>query len=161
MSKEDLILKKLLLFLVVLIIVSVVLNVIWEYGQCGMFYSINGVVSFENYDLLIARLILDIIMTLGTFLLLTIINFEWRWFTDWDSKDTAIIMLFGLLISFYVEVNSLMVGRWSYSESMPILYGTNIGVVSMLQWLILLPLSIYITKYLLRNKIQSVKRYSF
>jgi hypothetical protein len=154
-------LKKLFLFLFILIIVSAVLNGLWEYGQCGIFYTINGIVSFENYNLLIGRIILDIGMTLFIFLFLSIINIEWKWFINWDIKDTFVILTLSLLFSFYIEVNSLFIGRWGYSTNMPLLPGTNIGLVPIIQWLILIPLSIFITKLFMKGKVSTSQRYRF
>lgn len=153
--------KKLLLFLLVLIVVSFIFNGIWEYGQCGIFYSVNGEVGFNNYDLLTNRIVLDIIITLIMFAIMTVINLDWKWFLNWDYKDTFIMIFFSIMSSFYLEVNSLFIGRWSYSNQMPILVGTEIGIIPIIQWMIILPLSIYITKWLLKNRIKSTKRYTF
>lgn len=153
--------KKLLLFLLVLIVVSFALNGIWEYGQFGIFYSVNGEVSFNNYDLLTNRIVLDIIITLIMFAIMTVINLDWKWFLNWDYKDTFIMIFFSIMSSFYLEVNSLFIGRWTYSNQMPILIGTEVGIIPIIQWMIILPLSIYITKWLLKNRIKSTKRYTF
>jgi hypothetical protein len=154
-------LKKLLLFLFILIVVSAVLNGLWEYGQCGIFYTINGVASFENYNLLTGRIILDIGITLLVFIVMSIINFGWKWFANWDVKDTFLILLLALLASFYVEVNSLYIGRWGYSNAMPLLIGTNIGLTPILQWLVTMPVSILITRLFMKGQIQSTTRYRF
>lgn len=153
--------KKILLFLLLLIIVSAVLNGLWEYGQCGLFYTINGVTSFENYNLLIGRIILDIGVTLILFILISIINLNWKWFVNWDVKDTFIILLFALFVGLYVEVNSLYLGRWGYSSNMPYLIGTNIGLIPLIQWLITMPISLLITKFFMKGSIKSTKRYRF
>ena len=153
--------KKLLLFLFILIVVSAVLNGLWEYGQCGIFYTINGVASFENYNLLTGRIILDIGITLLVFIVMSIINFGWKWFTNWDVKDTFLILLLALLASFYVEVNSLYIGRWGYSNAMPLLIGTNIGLTPILQWLVTMPVSILVTRLFMKGQIQSTTRYRF
>ena len=153
--------KKLLLFLFILIVVSAVLNGLWEYGQCGIFYTINGVASFENYNLLTGRIILDIGITLLVFIVMSIINFGWKWFASWDVKDTFLILLLALFASFYVEVNSLYIGRWGYSSAMPLLIGTNIGLTPILQWLVTMPVSILVTRLFMKGQIQSTTRYRF
>jgi len=154
-------LKKLLLFLFILIVVSAVLNGLWEYGQCGIFYTINGVASFENYNLLTGRIILDIGITLLVFIVMSIINFGWKWFASWDVKDTFLILLLALFASFYVEVNSLYIGRWGYSNAMPLLIGTNIGLTPILQWIVTMPVSILVTRLFMKGQIQSTTRYRF
>ncbi len=153
--------KKLLLFLFILIVVSAVLNGLWEYGQCGIFYTINGVASFENYNLLTGRIILDIGITLLVFIVMSIINFGWKWFASWDVKDTFLILLLALFASFYVEVNSLYIGRWGYSNAMPLLIGTNIGLTPILQWIVTMPVSILVTRLFMKGQIQSTTRYRF
>ena len=153
--------KKLLLFLFILIIVSAVLNGLWEYGQCGIFYTINGEASFEHYNLLIGRIILDIGVTLLLYIFVSIVNFEWKWFANWDVKDTFIILLFALFVSFYVEVNALYLGRWGYSNSMPLLIGTDVGLTPILQWLITMPVSLLIVRLFMRGRVQTSSRYRF
>lgn len=149
------------MFVLILIIVSAVLNGLWEYGQCGIFYTINGVASFENYNLLIGRIVLDIGVSIILFVLMSFINFDWKWFANWDTKDTFIILFFALFASFYVEVNSLHIGRWGYSNSMPYLIGTDIGLTPILQWLIILPISLLITRLFMKGRISTTKRYRF
>lgn len=149
------------MFVLILIIVSAVLNGLWEYGQCGIFYTINGVASFENYNLLIGRIVLDIGVSIILFVLMSFINFDWKWFANWDTKDTFIILFFALFASFYVEVNSLYIGRWGYSNSMPYLIGTDIGLTPILQWLIILPISLLITRLFMKGRISTTKRYRF
>ena len=153
--------KKLLLFLFILIVVSAVLNGLWEYGQCGIFYTINGVASFENYNLLTGRIILDIGITLLVFIVMSIINFGWKWFASWDVKDTFLILLLALFSTFYLEVNSLYIGRWGYSNAMPLLIGTNIGLTPILQWIVTMPVSILVTRLFMKGQIQSTTRYRF
>lgn len=153
--------KKLLLFLLVLIIISTALNGLWEYGQCGIFYTINGEASFENYNLLTGRIILDVAATLILFIFMSIINFDWKWFLIWDKKDTFIILLFALLVSFYVEVNALYIGRWGYSGSMPLLIGTEVGLLPLLQWLVIFPISLLLTRLVMKGSIKNNKRYRF
>ncbi len=153
--------KKLLLFLFILIIVSAVLNGLWEYGQCGIFYTINGEASFEHYNLLIGRIILDIGVTLLLYIFVSIVNFEWKWFVNWDVKDTFIILLFALFVGFYVEVNALYLGRWGYSNMMPRLIGTNIALTPIIQWLITMPVTLLITRLFIKGRIQTSSRYRF
>ncbi|HMA59600.1 MAG TPA: hypothetical protein VKN64_04835 [Halanaerobiales bacterium] len=153
--------KKLLLFLFILIIVSAALNGLWEYGQCGIFYTINGEASFEHYNLLIGRIILDIGVTLLLYIFVSIVNFEWKWFANWDLKDTFIILLFALFVSFYVEVNALYLGRWGYSNIMPLLIGTDVGLTPILQWLITMPVSLLIVRLFMRGRVQTSSRYRF
>lgn len=153
--------KKLFLFLLVLIIISTALNGLWEYGQSGIFYTINGEASFENYNLLTGRIFLDVVATLILFIFMSIINFDWKWFLVWDKKDTFIILFFALLASFYVEVNALYIGRWGYSESMPILIGTEIGLLPLLQWFVIFPISLLLTRLVMKGSIKNNKRYRF
>ncbi len=161
MPREDLIVKKLLLFLLVLMIISTALNGLWEYGQTGIFYTINGEASFENYNLLTGRIFVDVLVTLILFIFMSIINFDWKWFFNWDKKDTFIILLFAFLASFYVEVNALYIGRWSYSSSMPLLIGTEVGFLPLLQWMVIIPISLILTRLVMKGSIKNNKRYRF
>jgi hypothetical protein len=64
-----------------------------------------------------------------------------------NVKHHAIFVLMGFTYTFLSEyVNVYIKSSWSYSEYMPLLPFANIGLVPLVQWIILPPVIIFITK---------------
>jgi hypothetical protein len=66
----------------------------------------------------------------------------------------AIFTIIGVLITTAIEVLATS-GRWlegwTYSAAMPVLWGTNVGLVPVLQWIILPPVAVLLARRQLRS----------
>jgi len=94
----------------------------------------------------------DVAITLLLYVILAIVNKNLNWLSKrQDLKDYAIIILYGLVASFYFEINALSTGRWSYSNNMPLLLNTGIGIVPVIQLLILFPVTFIMSKKISKN----------
>lgn len=60
-----------------------------------------------------------------------------------QSRDYALVALIGFAIAVFVEVKAIALGRWAYTDAMPLVFG--LGLSPLLQMTVLLPLSVYIT----------------
>lgn len=140
--------------LLTIAIVSFIFQLAWEYWACGLFYRMN---SSTDYNKLLASATFgDINMTLGLYLLLSIVNKDVNWFIKkWSSKEFTIIILYSLFFSFYFEISALYLGRWGYNDFMPLFPKTNIGLVPVLQLIILFPLTFLVSKLII-NKIKKI-----
>ena len=146
--------KKTIKNLVIVAVVQLILHGIWEYAQCGIFYTMEGQSSFEHTQLMFSATTGDVGIALTLFLILVIGNSDWNWFlSDWDKKDKIIMILYGLFVSFFFEVHALYHGRWGYSVKMPFFPGTNIGLLPVVQLLTLLPLGFWISKKIIKKYI--------
>jgi hypothetical protein len=65
---------------------------------------------------------------------------------NWERKDYIISTLYSALAAFYFEAHALQLGRWEYQDTMPLVYGTSIALVPVIQLALLLPLGFIITK---------------
>ena len=144
--------KKILKYFLVVIATALLLHGIWEYWQCGIFYTMGGISSFEHTWLMASATSGDVGIAIGLFLILIFVNKDLEWVTgEWERKDYVIMILYSLFVSFYFEVNALYEGRWGYSENMPLFPTTNIGLLPVVQLLILLPLGFYLSKIILKR----------
>jgi hypothetical protein len=92
--------------------------------------------------------------TLGDTLILTIgyvlISFYYKnlnWVCDSNVKHHAIFVLMGVVYTLFSEyINVYIKSSWSYSEYMPLLPYVNIGLIPLVQWVILPPVIVFITK---------------
>jgi len=64
-------------------------------------------------------------------------------------REYALLALIGLLIALFVEVKAQFLGRWQYSDAMPLIYG--LGLSPLLQMTVLLPLSVFISTAIARH----------
>lgn len=125
-----------------------ILHLIWEYAQCGYFFDMED--SFEHQILMITATLGDMNMAIFLYLILSASNKSFYWIDKGMSISDAVITVFySLFMSFYFETRALIEERWVYSEQMPLIYGTNIGVLPVIQLLILFPLGFYLTKYII------------
>ena len=127
--------------------VELVLHGIWEYTACGIFYTMEGQGFVEHQLLMIQATIGDVFIALGLFFILAFVNHRSNWFLgDWERKDYIISLLYSVLVAFYFEAHALHLGRWGYQENMPLVYGTSIALVPVIQLSLLLPLGFVLTK---------------
>lgn len=134
-------------------VVELILHGIWEYTACGLFYAMEGQGFIEHQLLMIQATIGDVFIALGLFMILAFVNHSFSWFLQkWERKDFIISTLYSTLVAFYFEAHALHLGRWGYQSTMPLIYGTSIAVVPVIQLALLLPLGFLITK-----KIYSLK----
>ena len=146
--------KKFIKNLFIVAITQLILHGIWEYVQCGIFYTMEGQSSFEHTQLMISATTGDVGIALTLFIILAVANSNWNWFLEqWDRKDKVIMILYALFVSFFFEVHALYHNRWGYSTEMPLFPGTNIGLLPVVQLLILLPLGFMISKIVIKKYI--------
>lgn len=147
--KGVVLMKKTIKIILLIAIVSAVLHYSWEYWQCDIFYTMG---SDTNHTLLMLSATFgDVMMTIALYLLLSFVNRNFNWVVSpWHSKDYVIITLYALFLSFYFEISALFTNRWGYSDAMPLIPTTNIGMVPVIQLLILFPLTFLISKYIVR-----------
>ncbi|GAB6098781.1 hypothetical protein JCM16358_06600 [Halanaerocella petrolearia] len=144
--------KKFIRNLLVVAVVSLVLHGVWEFAQCGIFYTMEGQSTFEQYLLMFSATSGDVGIAVGLYLILVFTTGNLDWLMEkMDRKDIVISILYSLFVSFYFEVHALYHNRWGYSEQMPLFPGTNIGLLPVLQLLILLPLAFIISKYIIEK----------
>lgn len=76
------------------------------------------------------------------------------WLQQSGRMAIAIFVIIGVLITTAIEVLATS-GRWlegwTYSADMPILWGVNVGLVPVLQWIILPPAAVLLTRRQLRS----------
>lgn len=129
-------------------VTAFILHLIWEYAQCGYFFDMED--SFEHQILMITATLGDMNMAIFLYLILSASNKSFYWIDKGMSiGDVIITVFYSLFMSFYFETRALIEERWVYSEQMPLIYGTNIGVLPVIQLLILFPLGFYLTKYII------------
>jgi hypothetical protein len=125
---------------------SFFLNAAWEWIQSPFFVDIttdlNTIIWYRIHCTLGDSLVL-----MAGYILMSLYHRNLNWVYFSNVKHHAIFVLMGFAYTFLSEyVNVHIKGSWSYSEYMPLLPFTNIGLVPLVQWIILPPVIIFITK---------------
>lgn len=130
--------------LVIIAIIAFILQGIWEYTVCGLFYTMS---DLNHTRLMLSATFGDMMMSLILYVLLVFVNDDIDWVTkNWKRHDYVIMTLYALFLSFYFEISALHIERWGYDLSMPIIPSTPIALLPVIQLLILLPVIFALTK---------------
>ena len=80
----------------------------------------------------------DVMITLGTFWLVSLISWNRRWFLSLNRVNFAVFIMAGVGYTFLSErLNVHIFQSWSYNESMPIIPWVKVGLTPILQWFII------------------------
>lgn len=133
--------------LLLLIGVSFIFQLVWEFSICQFFYRTDN----NTNSLMWSATFGDVMMTVVLYALLIHVNKDFHWLErHWERHDYMIMILYGLFLSFYFEINALKTGRWNYTELMPVVPGTNVGVMPVIQLILLFPLTFFMARSMIR-----------
>ena len=133
--------------MLVLFVVSVTVNFLWELVQAPLFAGMESVGAI-GWHCFVASLgdgiILWIIYGLGW-----VAFGHWRWTFQPDSRRMAFMVSVSLVIAILIEWSALhWLRRWAYTEQMPRIPVLDVGLTPILQMLILPPLIFLLTQKL-------------
>lgn len=124
--------------------IAFVLHIIWENAQAPLF---QGYASFsQHFTMCLIGTVGDVAITLVVYFIVALLKNNFNWIATINKKDIAVIAVIGFLIAIGIEWRALLFGRWNYTNIMPIIPYLKVGLTPILQMILLLPLSIYLTK---------------
>lgn len=130
---------------------SFLLHLAWEYLQCYLFF-VHGSVPPTHEAMLIAT-VGDVVLTWMSYLLAAFVSCNWKWgIGTWSCRAWFAVEGFSLVASVAIELRALSQGRWSYTEIAPLVPGTSISLLPVLQLLTLLPTSFALGRWYARRK---------
>lgn len=116
----------------------------WEWIQTPFFRDITDEINIIVWYRVHCT-IGDIMIMGFSILIWSLIKRSNTWFFKPKGKDYIAITLFGTSYTIYSEIINVVIREsWGYSEFMPMIPGTHIGIVPIVQWLILPSLILYI-----------------
>lgn len=110
-------------FLVV-VFLAFVLNVIWEFSHYRLYNDLSGIPA--NLHLIMASFT-DMLIILFVFLAVSLKNKGFEWIKKPGFYDYLIIIVLCLIVAIGIESWALSIGRWSYKDSMPIIFGLGLS----------------------------------
>lgn len=126
------------------------LNGNWEWLQTPFFrdstMSVNEIVWFRFHCT-----VGDVLILLACAGVVSLTRRSTSWLATPRLRDLAMLTTLGVAYTSVSELVNLARGAWAYSELMPLVPGTRIGVVPLLQWLFLPALTVRMAARLARN----------
>ena len=107
---------------------ALALNLVWEFSHYSLYIDLSGIPSTRH---LIQASFFDLIFVFCIFSLVSLKNRGWKWVGKPDYTDYTLVSLFGIVIAIFIESWALSSGRWSYTSSMPLVFG--IGLTPLIQ----------------------------
>lgn len=112
------------------------LNGNWEWLQTPFYQdatkSVNDIVWFRLHCT-----VGDVLILLGCALVVTVLRRSTSWLAKPRILDFALMTALGLAYTSFSELVNLGRGTWAYSELMPLVLGTPLGLAPLAQWLVL------------------------
>ena len=137
---------------IVMSVVSVVLNYLWELAQAPLYVGLESYNSGVLWHCFVASLG-DGLMVLLIIVAGRITLHRWNWFERPGIAGYFIMLTAGLLLALSVEWGAVyLLGRWQYTVNMPTIVGPGIGVIPIAQMLVLPPLIFWTVHCFAREK---------
>lgn len=127
--------KKNFLTLINLVVITFILNLIWENLQMPLYtgYAWHAIWGINCVKASLG----DIRIVLVMYISVAVFRNKFDWFRNYSKVDIFLFLVIGLFISIGFEKFALVTNRWQYSDLMPIIPFIYVGLVPVLQMLIL------------------------
>ncbi|MEO7940240.1 MAG: hypothetical protein ABIR55_16545 [Burkholderiaceae bacterium] len=134
---------------------ALLLNFPWEIIQSPLFEGMASMPHRDAVQYCTRAAFGDAGIVLIAYWTVAVVSGRGRgWLQQSGRIPIAIFVIIGVLISIAIEVLATS-GRWlegwSYSADMPILWGVNVGLVPILQWIVLPPATVLLARRQLRS----------
>lgn len=126
---------------------SFFLNFFWEVVQTYFYTIRDSPFSAMLYGWIHCTLG-DVIITIGSFWLVSILSRNRRWFLRLNRLSFIGFIIVGVVYTLFSEWLNVHIFRsWGYNESMPIIPYIKVGLTPFLQWIIVPPAVILLVRH--------------
>lgn len=140
------------LYLLVLFICSLVLNWFWEMLHMPGFVEMAGRTWMDTAWRCFEASISDVMMTFLVYGIISLLGHR-NWIIKPTPKSLFFAAVLGACLASGVELFALKLGRWHYTEAMPVVPILGVGFWPFMQLTLLIPLSLYLS-----HRVCSLKR---
>jgi hypothetical protein len=140
------------LFCATLGVSSFALNWLWEMLQMPAYVEMAGRSWAQTAGLCTRAAFGDVVLTFGVFGLGSLAAGRLRWSSDGEWNAYAAAALIGATFATVIEYHALAMGRWSYTNYMPIVPALGIGLWPLLQLTLLAPAALWIARHCCRRR---------
>ena len=110
--------------LLLLILLSLILNIIWEFAHSSLYIDMSGIPPVQH--LLLASFT-DAFILLVIFALISLMHKSVKWISLPSKLDYLIIFALTISTALIIEIINLNLGRWTYTSAMPTVFGVGIS----------------------------------
>ena len=126
-----------------LTIISFALQLVWENAHAPLYTSY---VSFgQHFPISLVATYGDVLATLVLALSIGMYKHNLNWFAKWHGLDGILLSGLGFILAATFEIVALTTHLWAYTPAMPHLPYLHVGLSPVLQFMLLIPLSFYLT----------------
>jgi hypothetical protein len=126
---------------------SFFLNFFWEVVQTYFYTMKDSAFGTMIYGWIHCTLG-DVVITLGSFWLVSIVSHNRRWFLRLNRVNFVGFIMVGIIYTFLSEwLNVNIFKSWGYNESMPIIPLIKVGLTPFLQWMVIPPVAILLVRH--------------
>jgi hypothetical protein len=119
-------------------VIAFLLHFAWENVQCPLFF-VHGTYEATWRGMTTATLG-DVVITWALYSCIAAARRDWRWpAAGWKFRDWGLFVALALLIGFAIELRALGQDRWVYRVGTPLVPGTRVSIIPLLQLLLLTP----------------------
>ena len=130
--------------------IAFILNFVWENMQAPLYM---GYIDFwQHLPICFIATLGDVAIILFIFGCFALVYRNFYWLNNMNAIKIMILAILGAIISVVIEIFALNTGRWAYADAMPTI--NSIGVLPILQMVIILPLTFYLTSKFISDKIK-------
>ncbi len=134
--------KELFTIIFYIFIFSFLMHFLWE-SIHSLAYTPGSAPHNTFLLILLIATFYDAAFMIIVYLILALINNNFKWIYNPKAKDYIFILFFGFAVAAFVEyINVYALNNWSYNNYMPIIPWLNVGLLPILQ-LMILPIIIY------------------
>ncbi|MBC7939633.1 MAG: hypothetical protein H7Z19_07695 [Chitinophagaceae bacterium] len=130
-------------------IFALLLNFPWEMLQAPLFADMRSSPHATATMACLQATFGDMVIMLTAYAVVAIRTQDRRWMMAASGLQLMAFLSVGLSITVLIEwlaTRGFWVSKWTYAATMPLLPGTGIGLVPMLQWLVLPLLTVWFTR---------------
>ena len=90
----------------------------------------------------------DVLLTLGSFWLVSIVSHTRRWPVKLNRLNFIGFIMIGIIGTVISErINVHLLNSWSYNQSMPVIPWLKVGLTPFLQWIVIPPVAILLVRH--------------
>lgn len=121
----------------------------WEVAHSPLFSSMQAMPFAQALRACVRATFGDVALGLGSYLVVAACMRDARWAASPRALSLAALSALGVLATIGLEMHAIANGRWAYAEAMPRLPVLDVGLTPLLQWVVVPPLSVLMTRALL------------
>ncbi len=132
------------------VLFALLLHIPWEFWQVPFFEGMARAPHWAAVKVCTRAAAGDALIAVLAFLVVAAGARSRTWILRPSWRSVAAYLAAGLVVTVAIERVSTAWGRWTYGEAMPIVPVLEVGLLPVLQWLVLPPLTVWFVRRQLR-----------